>query len=295
MARPQKDGLDYFPLDVDIDQDDKVELIEAQHGLVGFALVIKLLMKIYKNSYFYEWTEKEQLLFSRRVNVDINSVNVIINDCLKWGLFDNNLMENHKVLSSKGIQRRYLKANERRKEVKIKADYLLLDENEVNVYENLVIVDINTHSEVINVDINPQTKLNKTKLNKTKEKETKLNDLEVVVPQDNLQEVINYYCDRANILEVNISPKEVQAAIKLLNEVPIETIKQGIEEAFKNYNPKFPGDKIKSFLYCEPVIRTLNAKATGTSYNRNVQKGLEILEGIEKGEIEDGGKSVWDV
>lgn len=82
MARPQKSGLDYFSLDVDMDQDDKIALIEAQHGIMGFAIVIKLLMKIYKNSYFYEWTEKEQLLFSNRVNVDINAVNVVINDCV---------------------------------------------------------------------------------------------------------------------------------------------------------------------------------------------------------------------
>lgn len=58
LARPQKEGLEYFPLDVDMDQDDKVALIEAQHGLVGFGVVIKLLMKIYKHGYFYEWTEK---------------------------------------------------------------------------------------------------------------------------------------------------------------------------------------------------------------------------------------------
>ena len=29
MARPQKNGLDYFPLDVDMDQDDKIALIEV--------------------------------------------------------------------------------------------------------------------------------------------------------------------------------------------------------------------------------------------------------------------------
>jgi len=40
MARPQKNGLDYFPLDVDMDQDDKIALIEAQHGVVGFAKTI---------------------------------------------------------------------------------------------------------------------------------------------------------------------------------------------------------------------------------------------------------------
>ena len=30
MARPIKEGLEYFPLDCDIDQDDKIALIEAQ-------------------------------------------------------------------------------------------------------------------------------------------------------------------------------------------------------------------------------------------------------------------------
>ncbi len=295
MARPQKDGLDYFPLDVDIDQDDKVELIEAQHGLEGFAIVIKLLMKIYKNSYYYEWTEKEQLLFSRRVNVDINRVNVVINDCLRWGLFDENLMSTHKILSSKGIQRRYIKANERRQEVKIKAEYLLLDENEVNVYKNLVIVDINTLSEVVNVDINPQTKLNKTKLNKTKEKESKLNENMRVSAPNNLETLIAHYCCKAQILEVNVNAKEIQSAIKLIEEIPLDIAIQGIDEAFSRYSPKYPGDKIKSFLYCEPVIRAIYAKGNGTSYNKNVQKGLDIIEAIEIGEIDNGGKSVWDV
>ena len=108
MARPIKEGLEYFPLDCDIDQDDKITLIEAQHGLIGFGIAIKLLMKIYNNSYFYEWTEKEQLLFSKRVNVNINEVNVVINDLVKWGFFDKNLFETEKILTSSGIQKRYL-------------------------------------------------------------------------------------------------------------------------------------------------------------------------------------------
>lgn len=173
MARPQKSGLDYFPLDVDIDQDDKITLIEAQHGVVGFAVVIKLLMKIYKNSYFYEWTEKEQLLFSKRINVDINLINVIINDCIKWGLFDSNLLKTKKILTSKGVQARYLEAVGRRTKVEIKKEYLLLDENIINVHKNLVIVDINYSSEEVSDDINPQSKVKESKENKSKGKEMK--------------------------------------------------------------------------------------------------------------------------
>lgn len=169
MARPQKIGLDYFPLDVNIDQDDKIALIEAQHGIIGFGVVIKLFMKIYSNGYYYTWTEKEMLLFKKKVNVDINLVNEIINDCAKWGLFDKNLFEQHKVLTSKGIQRRYLKAVERRQSVQINKDYLLLDEKEVNDYKNLVIVDINHNSGVHEVNICPQSKEKDSKEKDSKE------------------------------------------------------------------------------------------------------------------------------
>lgn len=165
MARPQKEGLDYFPLDVDMDQDDKIALIEARYGLIGFGVVIRLFMKIYKNSYFYEWTEKEQLLFARRVNVDINVINEIINDCLKWGIFDKSIYEKHKVLTSRGIQRRYLKAVDRRQRVQISSAYFLLDDEEVNAYKNLIIVNNNPCSINDNASINPQ--------NKEKKKESK--------------------------------------------------------------------------------------------------------------------------
>jgi hypothetical protein len=168
LARPQKEGLEYFPLDVDMDQDDKVALIEAQHGLVGFGVIIKLLMKIYKHGYFYEWTEKQQLLFSKRVNVDINQINVIINDCIKWELFDKNVFETYKVLTSKGIQKRYMEAVGRRQKVKIYKKYLLLDDETINVYKNLVIVNINSDNEVVNADINPQSKVKESKVKKSK-------------------------------------------------------------------------------------------------------------------------------
>ena len=168
MARPQKTGLDYFPLDVDIDQDDKIALIEAQHGIKGFAIVIKLFMKIYKNGYFYEWTEKEQLLFSRRVNVNINEVNVIINDCIKWGLFNINLYKKYHILTSNGVQRRFLEAVGRRQKVKIDKKYLLLDDETINVYKNLVIVNINDSLNEVNDDINPQSKEKKSKVKESK-------------------------------------------------------------------------------------------------------------------------------
>src|SRR5690625_2804134 len=165
MSRPFKEGLDYFPLDVDIDQDDKIALIEASHGVEGFGIVIKLLMKIYDNSYFYEWGEKEQLLFSKRVNVDINLLDVIINDCLKWGLSSEQVYENSGILTSAGIQKRYLEACNRRKIVKIPAEYLLLNDNEVNAYKNLVVENDNE----VNTEFTPQSKVKESSSSSSKE------------------------------------------------------------------------------------------------------------------------------
>ncbi|MGD6898631.1 Lin1244/Lin1753 domain-containing protein [Bacillus infantis] len=186
MARPKKQGLDYFPLDVDIDQDDKIALIEAKYGAEGFAIVIKLLMRIYKNSYFYKWTEIEQLLFSKRVNVDINQVNVCINDAVKWGLFDSDLYEKHQILTSTGIQKRYLEAVGRRQKAEMVREYLLLDVKEVIAYKNITLKSINVDINSVNADINPQSKVKESKVKESKEEESAATENPVTFFESNL-------------------------------------------------------------------------------------------------------------
>jgi len=225
MARPQKQGLDYFPLDVDMDQDDKIQLIEAEHGLVGFAIVIKLLMKIYKEGYFYHWTEKEQLIFSKRVNADINQVNAVINSCIKWGLFDKNLFEKHNILTSKGIQRRYLEAISRRKKVTIIKEFYLLQ----NEYSNVVFVDINGvnvdknyNPDDINDSKNPQSKVKKSKVkyhhNNTDD------DLQV---DDDIVKAVECYEDYGY---GTINKAVSDFLIDMVNEYGIEWVKEALYE-----------------------------------------------------------------
>ena len=145
--RPLKDGLDYFPLDTSLD--DSFELIEAKYGIEGFGILIKLYQKIYKDhGYFYPWTEREQLLFSKHINVDINRVNAVIKDAVSWGLFDKERFENLSVLTSHGIQKRYIEACGRRKELTLYQDilfddiYAKLHEKQIIASNNEVIVDI---------------------------------------------------------------------------------------------------------------------------------------------------------
>ena len=100
MPRPQKLGLDYFPLDTNMD--DKLELIEAKYDLIGYAIVLKLWTKIYLNSYWYNWTDKEILLFRKQNNIELNLLNDIINQCLEWDIFDLDLYKQYRILTSNG-------------------------------------------------------------------------------------------------------------------------------------------------------------------------------------------------
>lgn len=150
MARPIKQGLDYFPLDTNMD--DNFELIEAKYGLEGFGVLIKLYQRAYKEcGYFYPWTEKEQLLFSKRVNVDNNTVNNIIVDAVTYGIFDKRLYDKG-ILTSHGMQKRYIEATIRRKEITMFLDIMLInvDDIPVNVGKNprkIILIDyISTQS-----------------------------------------------------------------------------------------------------------------------------------------------------
>jgi hypothetical protein len=131
MARPTKTGLDYFPMDVNTDE--KFELIEAKHELVGFAIVIKLFQKIYKEGYFLCWNEEKLLLFKKSVNVDINKINDVINDCFTYNIFNKELYDKYKILTSSGIQKRFLSACDRRKTVDLVKNYVIVDINSINV------------------------------------------------------------------------------------------------------------------------------------------------------------------
>jgi len=159
MARPQKTGIDYFPLDVDMD--DKVKLIDAKFGVAGFGILIKLWQIIYDNGYYIEWTEKELLLYKNRINADINLINDVINECLKWGIFNAELYELYSILTSSGIQKRYFEATKRRTEVTLinelilvplpnnyKPTLVFVNINPVNAYNNSKNADSSTQSKV---------------------------------------------------------------------------------------------------------------------------------------------------
>lgn len=165
MARPNKQGVDYFPLDVHLD--DKFKFIEIKYKLEGFAILVKLFQKIYSCGYWYKWTDDEALLFSDEVRADYQLVVNVVNECLEREVFDKGLHTTYNILTSKGIQKRYKEIVRRRKDVEVIEEYLLI-ENSFGVNDV-----INPSESKRDDDKSTQSKVKESKVNKTKEKNSK--------------------------------------------------------------------------------------------------------------------------
>ena len=172
MARPLKAGLDYFPLDVTLDE--KIELIEAKHGLLGFGLVIKLFQNIYKNGYYLDATEERLLLLKKRFNVEYDFIVGVVDSGCKWKIFSEKLFEKHSILTSCGIQKRFIEATKRRKEVDFIKEYLMV--KDVESYYKAV---VNVNIVKLNVNINLRNDHSGTH---SKVKESKVKEKPPIIP-----------------------------------------------------------------------------------------------------------------
>lgn len=164
MARPLKEGVDYFSLDCYMD--DKIKMIQAEFGLKGFAIVVKLWQTIYQeHGYYCEWNEEKKLLFASEEGADCGPglINEIVQACIRRDIFSKKLFDKYQILTSRGIQKRYLSITAKRKKAEMKKEYSLVevahnsindDNNRVNVGKNQVNSVDNTQSKVKESKVN---------------------------------------------------------------------------------------------------------------------------------------------
>lgn len=154
VGRHNKVGLDYFELDCHMDA--KVRLIQAEYGLKGFAVFVRLLQEIYgENGYYCEWTQDRELLFASENGLSSGSVQLvrdIVSACIRRDIFSERLYKEYGILSSSGVQKKYLKATAKREVVELKKEYLLISipKNRKNVVVNSISSVGNTISSVGN-------------------------------------------------------------------------------------------------------------------------------------------------
>lgn len=249
-------GINYFPLNVHLD--DKFELIEAEFGLKGFAIVVKLFQKIYgQQGYYCEWTEDVALLFGKNVGLGGDAVSEIVRAAIKRGIFDSELYDKYQILTSRGIQERYFEAVSRRKEVEVRKEYLLIKVDQI--YKNVRILNENVNISSKNVNISEQKKVEESKVKEKKVEERELPRLPVRI---------------VKLYENNIAPLTpitLQGLDDWLNAISEDVVEYAISEAVKNNK--------RNYKYIEAILR--NHFNAGRTTLAEVQSAKRAYKGNE--------------
>lgn len=123
MSRPQKEGIDYFPFDIDFFSDPKIKILKARYGVDGIAIYVYLLCEIYRSGYYIRFNEDSQYIISDDLKMSPDKVMQVLKFLLERSLFDNKLFQSDAVLTSTGIQKRFqLAVKERAKKNPIQVE-----------------------------------------------------------------------------------------------------------------------------------------------------------------------------
>lgn len=188
MARPVKQGIDYFPFDVDFFSDIKIRKIARACGSQATSILICLLCNIYKdNGYYILWDEDLPFVIADTVGVSEGAVKEVIYKALQVDFFDQNIYNKYQVLTSYGIQKRFKSAVYKRESIEYIEEYMVSDvRNNVSDVRNKVTDVRSTQSKV------KKSKVKKSKENKKEispEGDTKKDELSLPAAQPKIEHV----------------------------------------------------------------------------------------------------------
>jgi hypothetical protein len=147
MARPPKEGLNYYNVDTDRYQDKKIKQLKKNFKAVGVAVYDYILNQIYRDKgCFIVWDESTVFDVAEYYDLKETLVQEIVTYCGVVGLFSKEVLTSEKILTSASIQERYMNicVLSRRKKIIIPESIRLMREetvvnvgvNEVNSYES---------------------------------------------------------------------------------------------------------------------------------------------------------------
>jgi hypothetical protein len=133
-GRKAKQGLDYYPMDVDMFSDIKIRKLVRRHGGRAVAVYTLLLCMIYKNGYFLPVDDDLPFILSEYLpDFTEEYIKGVIDSCLQFDLFSSRIYSEEKVISSEGIQKRYKNICNLMKRKGVIGDFNLLEPSEAHL------------------------------------------------------------------------------------------------------------------------------------------------------------------
>lgn len=244
-----KTRLDWFKLDCQMDS--KVEALEAEFGLYGFAIVVKLYQRIYGvEGYYCEWNDDVALVFARKNGVGANVVSEIVQRAIARGIFDKGQFDKNGILTSHGIQERYYDAVDRRKYAKIKPEYLLLCTTQNSENADISSKNVNISEENADIFYTEKNRAEKNRIEQNrKDRKQRSANLDQVNLTDDERSELERLADRLTVDEYIKSIIKWQQENHKLNTKPYSCIKKWIEQdgAVKKKDGGITAEDVKSF------------------------------------------------
>ena len=206
MARPIKEGLDYFPFDVDFFSDKKIKRLRAKYGNDGIVVYLYLLCLIYRDKgYYVEYDEDLILDISDELRLTESSTRQILKYLISRSLLceirDSTLAPPVTIISAKSVQRRFQAAKKSgKRDVFVTAGRWLLEKS-----ETLGCIKVRS-SESLSKNNDSFSKKNdqyseKKDIKESKVKKSKVNESESALPSSRtcpptLDEVSSYVAEK---------------------------------------------------------------------------------------------------
>lgn len=254
MARPPKVGLDYFPLDVNFLNDLKTKKIVRCYGASAVAVALNVFINIYRdNGYYAECDDDFTFLIADELKLDEEYTKNVIKKMVEVDFFNKNLYENHKILTSIGIQKRYILASGRRVRSKINSVYDLINtvSDEFMLTETEFLYTETPENESLCIQkYTKEKKIKENKRNKIKEEvEEEKNEIEnladepaTTTAQKKISDVLNFYENHFGMMSDYIR----QSIMKWCNDLNPELVKRALEISVE--------DNVLKFRYANAIL-----------------------------------------
>lgn len=108
-------ALDYTTLDLSFFTDRKIRRLRRKCGKESPLVYIALLCIIFKEGYYIDADDDIALDIADMIDFEEDEVRRVLSACIEVGLIDQKMYEEHRIITSAGIQRRYETACEKSK------------------------------------------------------------------------------------------------------------------------------------------------------------------------------------
>lgn len=288
MARPFKKGLSYFPLDVKLFENPKIQELIVDCGFLGVVVYIRILTLVYQEGYYLETTVESlaKVIFKDIKGKNLTKVDRVIEVIYRiaqLGLLERTLVAKG-IITSSSIEKQWLISTTRRKNIDKSKYWLLTAEEEqeaLKCTKSSISESVRTMSKFINVDnnsINVDNNQVNVDNNTQNKKENKIDKYDKYRIKDNqtIKEkkvgspILNYYT--TVLIDNNFIS---------LYDLDIAEYNYFLGELATHYNYRKILSAIK-YTIAEIKKRQDNIDDKFAYFKKSILNGLERLDNLEK-------------